>query len=226
MTLSANQAQAWQVLGLGPIPASTGQIQEAIETTANRELRPSTGNDWDGLANQVSQCTLCALCSSRKSTVFGTGSRKASWLLVGESPSEQDELEEDPFTGAPGQLLNAILRSIGLTRETDVYITNVIKCRPPNNRDPLANEALQCAAYLQQQMLWLQPKKIILLGRFAAQTVLQTDATLTSLRGRAHTVDVAGQDLPAVVAYHPSYLLRTPRHKNRAWQDWLLAKNI
>jgi DNA polymerase len=180
---------------------------------------PGNANDWDVLKAEVQNCTQCGLCNSRTQTVFGTGNQHADWLLIGEAPGQQEDEQGEPFVGVAGQLLTEMLRAIGLNRE-DIFITNILKCRPPNNRDPHADEIKSCKNYLQRQLQHIQPKIILAVGRIAAHTLLDTDAALAKLRGKVHTFN----NTPVVVVYHPAYLLRSLPEKRKAWQDLQLAK--
>ncbi|MBO1111933.1 uracil-DNA glycosylase [Bordetella petrii] len=181
-------------------------------------------HDFDALREQVVQCTACGLCNGRRHAVFGMGARPARWMVVGEAPGEQEDRQGLPFVGRSGQLLDAMLAAVGLSREKDVFIANVIKCRPPGNRNPKPEEIAACSPYLMRQIELLKPERILVLGRFAAQTLLGTDATIGSLRGRRHTLAADdGRSIPVVVSYHPAYLLRSPVEKARAWQDLRLA---
>jgi len=175
--------------------------------------------DWTALQQRVQNCTLCTeLAASRTQTVFGVGDRQAQWLVVGEAPGADEDVQGEPFVGRAGQLLNAMLHAIGLQRG-QVYIANVLKCRPPNNRDPRAEEAANCEPYLQRQIALIQPRLILVVGRIAAQSLLKTDTPIGKLRGRVHRYG----DIPMVVTYHPAYLLRSPGEKRKAWDDLRLA---
>jgi DNA polymerase len=171
---------------------------------------------WDELVGRVAQCTLCPLHEGRTQTVFGVGNRQAQILFVGEAPGAEEDRQGEPFVGRAGKLLNEMLRAIDLKRE-DVYIANILKCRPPNNRDPQPEEASCCAGYLNRQIALIQPRVIVALGRIAAQRLLQTDTSLGRLRGRVH--QYADTGTPLLVSYHPAFLLRSPREKRKAWQD-------
>lgn len=178
--------------------------------------------DWDGLQQRVTACTLCdELVANRTQTVFGVGNRNADWLIIGEAPGADEDKQGEPFVGRAGQLLNAMLRGIGLQRE-QVYIANILKCRPPNNRDPRPDEAAACHAYLQRQIELIQPKLVMAVGRIAAQNLLHCDTPIGKLRGRVHRLD---NGLPLVVTYHPAYLLRSPLEKRKSWADLCLARN-
>ncbi|PCE24231.1 uracil-DNA glycosylase [Burkholderia ubonensis] len=177
--------------------------------------------DWDALAARVADCTRCRLCEKRTNTVFGVGDRAADWMLVGEAPGENEDKQGEPFVGQAGKLLDNMLQSLSLARGTNVYIANVIKCRPPGNRNPEPDEVARCEPYLQRQVALVKPKLIVALGRFAAQTLLKTDASIASLRGRVHTYE----GVPVIVTYHPAYLLRSLQDKSKAWADLCLARD-
>lgn len=174
--------------------------------------------DWDEIEAEVAACTACPLHQGRTQTVFGIGNRKAEWLFIGEAPGEQEDLQGKPFVGRAGQLLDEMIRAVGLTRE-QVYIANVLKCRPPRNRDPAPEEAAACEGHLKAQIALVNPKIIVAVGRIAAQNLLKTATPIGKLRGRVHDLD----GIPLVVTYHPAYLLRTPSEKRRAWEDLKLA---
>jgi DNA polymerase len=172
--------------------------------------------DWQSLQKTVASCQLCDLHKSRTQTVFGHGNLQANWMVVGEAPGAEEDRQGLPFVGRAGQLLTNMLLAIGLTRE-EVYITNVLKCRPPNNRDPKPEEAMACSAYLQRQFELIEPEIILVVGRVAAQNLLKTREPLARLRGRVHRLP--DRDIPVVVTYHPAYLLRKPADKRKAWED-------
>lgn len=184
----------------------------------DKSLDTSVAHDWQLLESEVANCTRCALCKTRTQTVFGAGNCKADWLLIGEGPGQQEDEQGKPFVGKAGLLLTEMLRAIGLSRE-EVFITNIVKCRPPNNRDPHSDEVASCNGYLHRQIALIQPKIILAIGRIAAQTLLNTDAPLSRLRGKVHILD----NLPVIVIYHPAYLLRSLSEKRKAWQDLQLA---
>jgi uracil-DNA glycosylase family 4 len=193
-------------------------LSSEVDTdNAEPETIASTDN-WDILQSEVASCTKCTLCKIRTQTVFGSGNKQADWMLVGEAPGQHEDEQGLPFVGNAGLLLTEMLRAIGLTRE-EVFITNILKCRPPNNRDPHANEVESCNAYLQRQLKLIQPKIILAIGRIAAQTLLKTDKPLARLRGKVHTFN----NTPVVVVYHPAYLLRSLSEKRKAWLDLQLA---
>lgn len=175
--------------------------------------------DWAQLKARVRDCTACKLRAGCTQTVFGVGDEKAGWLFVGEGPGADEDAQGEPFVGQAGKLLDNMLMAIKLKRGKDVYIGNIVKCRPPGNRTPEADEIATCLPYLQRQIELIQPKIIVALGKTAATALLSKDATLASLRGRLH--DYHG--IPLIITYHPAYLLRTPADKAKAWQDLCLA---
>jgi len=181
------------------------------------------GVDWSELRTRVAACTRCTLCNTRTQTVFGVGNPKADWLIVGEAPGAEEDRQGEPFVGRAGQLLNSMLRAIGLARE-QVYIANILKCRPPGNRDPTAGEAAECLPYLEQQIALLRPKVMLAVGRIAAQNLLRTEVTLGRLRQQVHRF--GHSQVPLVVTYHPAYLLRTPTDKRKAWEDLKFAREV
>jgi len=202
-----------------PTPAPTAAHVQAP--------RPQPSNlDWPALTQAIQACQACGLCGQRKQAVVGAGHVQARWMLVGEAPGEQEDIHGEPFVGRAGQLLDRMLQASGLTRadappEQQVYIANVIKCRPPGNRNPTPEEVLQCEPYLVRQVQLVQPRLIVAMGRFAAQALLKSSEPIGKLRGRIH--DFEGT--PVVVTYHPAYLLRNPADKALAWDDWCLAKS-
>jgi DNA polymerase len=176
--------------------------------------------DWEALEARVASCTRCALHAGRTRTVFGVGNRSADWLIVGEAPGAEEDRRGEPFVGRAGKLLDAMLAALGYARH-QVYIANVVKCRPPENRDPRPEEAASCAPYLDRQIELLEPKIILAVGRVAAQRLLAADTPVGRLRGRVHHYGPAG--IPLVVTWHPAYLLRRPEAKAEAWRDLVLA---
>jgi len=185
-----------------------------------RSKKPVT--EWIPLKTAVSGCTKCALSKTRTQTVFGVGDENADWMLIGEAPGAEEDRLGDPFVGQAGKLLDNMLAAIGLSRQQNVYIANVLKCRPPGNRNPAPEEVAQCTPHLLKQIELIKPKLILAMGRFAAQTLLDSDASIASLRGRVHRY--AG--VPLIVTYHPAYLLRTLEDKAKAWEDLVFAKKI
>jgi len=178
--------------------------------------------DWNALQQHVAACTACGLCQTRTNTVFGVGDAQAGWMLVGEAPGENEDLQGEPFVGQAGKLLDNMLKSLGLARGRDVFIANVLKCRPPGNRDPQPPEIAECEPYLQRQIALVKPKVIVVLGRIAAQALLRTTTPIGKLRGQVHSY----QGIPVVVTYHPAYLLRSLTEKARAWEDLCLAREV
>jgi uracil-DNA glycosylase family 4 len=177
-------------------------------------------NEWIPLKAAVSSCTACGLHKTRTQTVFGVGDENADWMLIGEAPGAEEDRLGDPFVGQAGRLLDNMLAAIDLDRRKHVYIANVLKCRPPGNRNPEPEEVAKCTPHLLRQIELIQPKLILAMGRFAAQTLLNTDASIASLRGKVHRY--AG--VPLIVTYHPAYLLRTLADKAKAWEDLVFAK--
>ena len=177
----------------------------------------------DDLAFTVSHCTECSLHSGRQNTVFGSGNREADWLFVGEAPGREEDRIGLPFIGRAGMLLDAMIKAIGIMRE-DVYVTNVLKCRPPDNRDPAGAEVKQCSTYLEKQIEIVEPRLIVALGRFAAQALLKSNIPIGKLRGKMHSHPSYG--IPLVATYHPAYLLRSPLEKRKVWNDLQLAKTF
>lgn len=177
--------------------------------------------DWDELAARVAGCTRCELSQSRTQTVFGVGKRTADWMIIGEAPGGEEDRRGEPFVGRAGQMLDEMLRAIGLSRNA-VFIANILKCRPPNNRDPKPSEAAECRGYLERQIELVQPKIILAVGKIAAQNLLGCDDTVGRMRSRTHEL----HGIPLVVTYHPAYLLRSPSHKRDSWRDLCIAKRL
>ena len=195
------------------------QAAPSLEETVD-EL-PADGMDWPDLREAVAACARCPLHESRTQTVFGVGNPEADWLIIGEAPGAEEDRRGEPFVGRAGKLLDEMLRAVGQERG-DVFIANILKCRPPNNRDPKQDEADACRRYLERQIELVQPKIILAVGRIAAQQLLGTDAPVGRLRGKLHYLD----KLPLVVTYHPAYLLRSPTQKRKAWDDLCLATGV
>jgi DNA polymerase len=220
--LDAMGIPVWERRALSVVPIADTAVRITTAPTAAVMPRPAeTSPDWATLEEAVRSCTKCALHSTRTQTVFGVGNRKAQWMFVGEAPGADEDRQGEPFVGAAGKLLNAMLAALGLKRE-EVFIANVLKCRPPNNRDPQAGEVEQCEPYLIRQIELIQPKLIVALGRHAAHSLLKTDLALARLRGQP----LSYQNIPLVVTYHPAYLLRTPSDKRKAWEDLRRARRI
>lgn len=175
--------------------------------------------DWPALEQAVTHCPACSLCKTRTKTVFGVGDPNAEWLFVGEAPGAEEDLKGEPFVGQAGKLLDNMLAAIKLKRGANVYIANVLKCRPPDNRDPQGEEVTQCAPYLKRQVELIKPKLIVALGKFAAQSLLDSKSKIGDMRGKLH--DYHG--VPVIVTYHPAYLLRNLHDKAKAWEDLCYA---
>ena len=211
-------------MGLSPIWRLKGQMRPPVCASAAETGGSGKGQvqemDWPQLKAKVKGCTDCGLRAGCTQTVFGVGDESADWMLVGEAPGAEEDRLGEPFVGQAGRLLDNMLAAIGLARGRNVYIANVLKCRPPGNRNPEPEEVAKCAPHLARQIALIRPKLIVAMGRFAAQTLLGTDATIGSLRGRVHSY----QGVPLVVTYHPAYLLRNLPDKAKAWADLLLAR--
>ena len=204
----------------GNFVAAGSFVEEDAPSTPSvaREARIAK-MDWTALKAAVPACTACALHKARTQTVFGVGDENADWLLVGEAPGADEDRQGEPFVGQAGKLLDAMLAAINLARGANVYIANVLKCRPPGNRNPEPAEVAQCSPHLQRQIELIRPRLILAMGRFAVQTLLNTESSIASLRGKLH----AYHGVPLIVTYHPAYLLRTLPDKAKAWQDLLFA---
>lgn len=189
-----------------------------VSELSTMTIENTTPDSWEKLRADVSSCQLCSLCTTRTQTVFGEGNLNAKWLFIGEAPGQKEDEQGRPFVGEAGQLLSEMLRAMQLTRE-EVFIANILKCRPPQNRDPHVDEIQQCRDYLRRQMTLVQPKMIVAVGRIAAQTLLETPEKIGKLRGRVHFVE----NIPLIAIYHPSYLLRSLTEKRKAWQDLQFA---
>ena len=195
------------------------EASQAIEGGDPRHARIAR-IEWRDFAADVDACTACGLCRTRHKSVPGVGDPNADWLFVGEAPGAEEDARGEPFVGQAGRLLDNMLAALGMSRDRNVYIANVLKCRPPNNRAPEPAEADACRPYLERQVALLQPKLIVALGKSAASLLLGTDATIASLRGRVHQY----RGVPLIVTYHPAYLLRSLPDKAKAWEDLLLAR--
>ena len=229
-------------MGLGPI----WTLREAAATAVPRETlrsamppaavagvsRPQriAAMDWAELEQSVAGCTACALSRTRTKTVFGVGNRSAEWMLVGEAPGAEEDARGEPFVGQAGRLLDNMLTAAGLSRggtgPDAVFIANVLKCRPPGNRNPDPGEVRECDPYLRRQIELVSPKLLLVMGRFAAQSLLGTDASIASLRGRVHRIEIGSRSIPVVVTYHPAYLLRNLEDKAKSWADLCLARDV
>ena len=221
----------WRLRESAPVaeraPATEPPARNESRVTSNESLQPATGDrraeimslDWTKLKQRVAGCTDCPLHAKRNQTVFGIGDENADWLFVGEGPGADEDAQGEPFVGQAGKLLDNMLAAIQLKRGQDVYIANLIKCRPPGNRNPEPHEALQCEPYLHRQIELIRPKLIIALGKVAAANLLASDASVASMRGRIHQY----RGIPLIVTYHPAYLLRSLADKAKAWADLCFA---
>ena len=227
MGISATSARLWHSLGLGPLWRERAVLP--APALFKQETRPAPSQlDWEGLEQAVAVCTACGLCQSRTQTVFGVGSRSATWMFIGEAPGAEEDARGEPFVGQAGRLLDNMLAAVELGRdrsgEQAVFIANVLKCRPPGNRNPEAAEVAACAPFLRRQIELLHPRLMVVMGRFAAQAVLASDASIANLRGRVHQVAVGSDCYPAIVTYHPAYLLRNLADKSKVWDDLCFAR--
>ena len=221
-----------QVVAPALVPAAAPVVQVAMPSAfvAPAPVLPAVANEsataaaeWQELRRQVPACTQCGLHKERTQTVFGVGNVNAQWMIIGEAPGAEEDKQGEPFVGRAGQLLNAMLAAIGLKRE-EVFIANILKCRPPKNRDPKPDEAAACAPFLQQQIALVQPRIILALGRIAAQNLLHSDTPIGRMRGQRY--EYPDPKVPVVVTYHPAYLLRSPTEKRKAWEDLQMAMGI
>jgi DNA polymerase len=206
------------------LPAAVEPSLEAPAQLAPEPLDAGIAAKWQALREEVAACTRCALHATRTQGVLGVGDMRAEWLVIGEAPGAEEDRRGEPFVGRAGQLLDAMLRAIGLARGQNLYIANILKSRPPNNRDPRPEEVAACIPYLTRQIALIEPRLIVAVGRIAAQTLLATDAPLGRLRGRVH--QFGELNTPLIVTYHPAYLLRTPGEKRRAWEDLKFARSV
>lgn len=244
--MSPEQQKAWLALGLGPAyqprvadmavevgaaePASSDEEQTDGLLSATSPALLGSGQiatlNWTDLRTEVSNCQRCALGSSRRKAVFGSGVESPTWLIVGEAPGEQEDRSGEPFVGEAGHLLDAMLAAVGASRSENVFVLNVLKCRPPGNRDPVNEEVASCRPFLMRQLQLLKPALILTVGKFAAQTLLAVDEKIGALRGRVHHVSVGDHQIPLVASYHPAYFLRRPEEKLKGWHDLCLAQSV
>lgn len=202
--------------------SDTAVVDACDDTRATIDARSTriASLDWPALRDDIAACTACGLCRTRKRVVPGVGDVRADWLFVGEAPGAEEDAQGEPFVGQAGKLLDSMLAALGLARQQAVYIANVLKCRPPGNRNPEPLEVDACRPYLDRQIALIGPKLIVALGKSAATTLLGTEASIASLRGRVHRYG----SVPLIVTYHPAYLLRNLPDKAKAWEDLLLAR--
>ena len=217
-TPAARSGAAAPVVRPGPVPAEAAR--RAPPAPAAPPPEGVDAMDWDALRAAVRECRRCALCEQRKQAVFGVGNASAPWLFVGEGPGADEDEKGEPFVGQAGKLLDSMLAAAKLARGREVYIANVVKCRPPGNRVPAPEEAAACAAWLDRQIDLIRPRIIVALGKTAAIRLTGNESSLASLRGKAH----AYRGIPLVITYHPAYLLRNLPDKAKAWEDLLFAK--
>ena len=206
-----------------PIAADDRSAAEEIPRSAGGATR-DVADRWQALRTEILSCTRCGLHQTRTQGVVGVGPQRTDWMVIGEAPGAEEDRRGEPFVGRAGHLLDAMLRAIGLDRGTNVYIANVLKSRPPNNRDPKPEEVAACLPYLVRQIALLQPRLMLAVGRIAAQNLLGTDLSLGRLRGKVH--HFGELNTPLIVTYHPAYLLRTPADKRKAWEDLKFARSV
>ncbi len=209
-----------KALGLWPVWRLRDASQIAALATPAEAVATDVGDSWDVLRSAVQSCTRCELSKTRTQGVFGVGDIAADWMIIGEAPGADEDRLGEPFVGQAGKLLDAMLAALGLKRGEDVYIANVLKSRPPGNRDPKPEEVQACLPYLLRQIDLIRPKLILAMGRFAAQSLLVTDTSIARMRGRLHEY----HGVPLIVTYHPAYLLRNPADKAKSWEDLCLAR--
>ena len=206
-----------------PRAAQIPGVAEDAPLVETAPLASAGALNWHELETAVAACTRCALAAGRTQTVFGVGNRVADWMIIGEAPGQEEDRQGEPFVGRAGQLLNSMLGALGLARE-QIFIANILKCRPPANRDPEPAEAAACAGWLARQIELVAPRLILCVGRVAAQNLLGTQTPIGKLRGQRYSY--GPREIPVVVTWHPAYLLRSPGEKRRAWQDLLFAKQV
>lgn len=214
---SASDVSPVPTTGVLPTPPQHHDVPPLPVSAAVADL------GWNDLQTTVAACRLCGLCDGRKRTVFGCGDHGADWMIVGEAPGAEEDRLGEPFVGAAGKLLDAMLRAVGFARE-QVFIANTLKCRPPGNRDPHVEELAACRPYLERQIALVRPRLLLVVGRIAAQALLASEESIGRLRGKVH--ELPGYGIPLVATYHPAYLLRSPGQKRHAWQDLLLARSV
>jgi DNA polymerase len=208
-----------------PVPAPAPRVApapsagRAVVADPERDARIAA-LDWTGLRDAVARCDACVLCRTRKNTVFGVGDERAQIMIVGEAPGAEEDARGEPFVGQAGRLLDSMLAAVDMTRESGVFIANVLKCRPPGNRNPEPLEVARCSPHLLRQIALVQPRLVVAMGRFAAQTLLGTEASIASMRGKLHRYG----GVPLIVTYHPAYLLRNLPDKAKAWEDLLFIR--
>jgi uracil-DNA glycosylase len=238
--LQALDIDVWQRRAAVALPAAEMPVAERVAVPVSTVAAPPSepadlgppaptaapasvsGLGWAELEERVRQCSACQLHRTRTRAVFGVGNVNAQWMIIGEAPGADEDRQGEPFVGRAGQLLNSMLKAIGLARE-QVYIANILKSRPPNNRDPAPAEVSACIPYLFRQIELINPRVLLCVGRIAAQSLLNTDTSIGKLRGKLHTLETGRVNRPLIVTYHPAYLLRSPLEKRRVWSDLVLA---
>jgi DNA polymerase len=226
MNLSPRQRRSLELIGIrlwadraAPVIAEP----EPLSAAPVARLPAAPDAEWESLMQEVAACTRCALHKGRTQAVFGVGNRAADWMFIGEAPGRDEDRQGEPFVGRAGKLLNSIIAAMGMKRE-DVYIANINKCRPPENRDPKPEEADACRPYLERQIAMIRPRIIVALGKIAAQNLLRVETPIGRMRGQRY--EYPDPKVPVVVTYHPAYLLRSPREKAKVWQDLCYAMQI
>ncbi len=221
MNLNEQQRRAYlEAIGID-VWVPRGEAEAEVEVHDDAPVNAADDLDWNALRATVAGCTRCSLHQTRTQTVFGVGDPNADWMFIGEAPGAEEDRRGEPFVGRSGKLLDQMLAAIGQSRQS-VFITNIIKCRPPNNRDPKPEEASACRAYLERQIEIVNPRITIAVGKIAAQNLLGTDSPVGRMRGKRHSFG----NVPLVVTYHPAYLLRSPSQKRKSWDDLCLARDI
>jgi uracil-DNA glycosylase len=211
-------------VGVTPVARAPEPLSPPVSPASFEPASGDAAARWDTLRTEVLSCTKCVLHQTRTQGVLGVGPRRADWMVIGEAPGAEEDRRGEPFVGRAGHLLDAMLQAIGLNRGTNVYIANVLKSRPPGNRDPKPEEVAACLPYLMRQIELLQPRLMLAVGRIAAQNLLSTDLSLGRLRGTVH--HFGELNTPLIVTYHPAYLLRTPADKSKAWEDLKFARTV
>ena len=219
--LTAMGIDVWTPRSIAPVELDTSVLAGSEVSKMSLEVAQPATSEWSALQQRVSVCTLCDLHKDRTQTVFGVGNRDADLMIIGEAPGAEEDRQGEPFVGRAGKLLNAMLSAIGFRRK-EVFIANILKCRPPQNRDPLPGEAAVCESYLLEQIALIRPRMILAVGRIAAQNLLKVQTPIGKMRGQRYTFGAL--NIPVVVTYHPAYLLRSPAQKRVVWQDLLVVK--
>jgi len=228
MNLNSTQQYYLQTMGLDIYRLRANDVvtvdeNHSPDTQQDKQVTTEMPVHWQELRSEVATCTRCELHKNRTQTVFGVGDINADWLIIGEAPGAEEDRQGEPFVGRAGKLLNSMLLALGLERE-QVFIANILKCRPPSNRDPKPEEVISCESYLKKQIEWIKPKLILALGRVAAQNLLKVETPIRKMRGQCY--EYPDPKVPVVVTYHPAYLLRSPKEKRKSWQDLQLAMRV